>query len=127
MCSGRWRCISISMPLSWTDLVEIWSVLYSGSKAGTCMRPSSGMTGLVLISLMIVVAGMNSVTDMMSGAGDRHTADCEYCAINERPVWVPPAGLSLPALLLDLTPESLMLLLTPSLYSDSEASSAQAS
>ncbi|MAD47698.1 MAG: hypothetical protein CMI02_20160 [Oceanospirillaceae bacterium] len=83
------------------------------------MRPFSGMAGLILMTLMIVAAGMNSVTDLMKSAdAGHHTADCEYCAINESPVWVPPAGLSLPALILDLAPRSLLPLLTPTLCTE---------
>jgi len=78
------------------------------------MRHSTSLPLLILMTLMIVMAGMNSVTDLLHDAGNSDVAGtCEYCDLTNPPAWVPPAALSVPALLLDLSPESLLPLLIP--------------
>lgn len=72
-------------------------------------RPS--LFFLLCCSLLIVIGGMSSLQDLLRKPED---GGCEYCdlAINQ-PRWLPPLGLSMPSLLLDLAPEALLPLLIP--------------
>lgn len=78
------------------------------------MRRPSSMPLLLLCLVMIIAGGMNSVRDLLIPAAEK--GGCEYCALAaEPPRWLPPPGLVLPSLLLDLAPATLAPLMLPRL------------
>lgn len=77
------------------------------------MRRTPSLPLLLSCLLLLVVGGLDSVHDLLQRPS---AGNCQYCRLGaEPPRWLPPPGLSLPALLLDLTPETLAPLLLPRL------------
>lgn len=71
-------------------------------------RPT--FTSLVLMMVIIVAGGMNSLQDLAEPSEKR----CEYChTADSPPAWLPPAGFILPSILLDSAPQALLPLLFP--------------
>lgn len=75
------------------------------------MRRRPSLFFLLCCLLLIVAGGMNSLQDLLHKPEE---GGCEYCdlAVNQ-PRWLPPLGLSVPSILLDLAPETLLPLLMP--------------
>jgi hypothetical protein len=71
-------------------------------------RPT--FTSLVLMMVIVVAGGMNSLQDLAETAEKR----CEYCkTASSPPAWLPPAGFVLPSILLDSAPQAFLPLLFP--------------
>jgi len=75
------------------------------------MRRRPSLFFLLCCLLVIVAGGMSSLQDLLKTPAE---GGCEYCDLAaNQPRWLPPLGLAMPSLLLDLAPETLLPLLLP--------------
>ena len=74
-------------------------------------RPS--FTLLLLCLALIVLGSVDSLTERLSNGGQGQCQQCELA--DSPPRWLPPLPVTLPGLLLDLTPQALLPALLPAL------------
>ena len=75
------------------------------------MRRRPSVFFLLSLMLILVSGGLSSVHDLLRKPGE---GGCEYChSLTSVPEWLPPVGLMLPSMLLDLAPQTLAPLLSP--------------
>lgn len=75
------------------------------------MRRRPSFFFLLSLMLVLVSGGLSSVHDLLRKPGE---GGCEYChSLTSVPEWLPPVGLMLPSMLLDLAPHTLVPLVSP--------------
>ena len=83
-------------------------------------RPS--FTLLLLCLALIVLGSVDSLTERLSNGGQGQCQQCELA--DSPPRWLPPLPVTLPGLLLDLAPQTLMPFLLPTLLQNNPGTSA---
>lgn len=80
------------------------------------MRRRPSFTLLLLCLALIVLGSVHSLAERLGNGGEGH---CQLCELAYSPPrWLPPLTVTLPGLLLDLAPQTLMPFLLPTLLQD---------
>lgn len=80
------------------------------------MRRRPSFTLLLLCLALIVLGSVQSLAERLGKGGE---GQCQLCELTYSPPrWLPPLTVTLPGLLLDLAPQTLMPFLLPTLLQD---------